>query len=316
MRFNEFKLNITQEGAEDYAGTYSPEAIALGKRFCEHYGITDDTDVQLAVEIIDSYLEEFKRNNKPIDLKIIKSGVADAFRQVYRGMGPGPSFRKGFKEQLNPEDDDDYEDEDPETELRSGDYVRDTMDGESGEIFRMQGDPYERRVRILDRDGRGWYIEPSRLIRVDANDPDVQHYFGKQRQRDMDEALSKKDLLGRLQKDLPKVTDPKNKDAEPVNWTGPGKDDYGYTGYQGHGMPTDRQERARIRADKKKDVTEGLKPGEYHIHTVYFKDGTKKRIRVTSDEFDVAGYYTKRGQAVDRVDYDYQIHSDMTEGAR
>ena len=61
-------------------------------------------------------------------------------------------------------------------------------------------------------------------------------------------------------------------------------------------------------------MTEGLRSGEYHIHTVYFKDGTKIRIRVTSDEFDVADYYTKRGQAVDRVDYDYQIHSDMTEG--
>jgi hypothetical protein len=60
-------------------------------------------------------------------------------------------------------------------------------------------------------------------------------------------------------------------------------------------------------------MSESLKPGEYHIHTVYFKDGTKKRIRVTSDEFDVVGYYKQRGQAVDRVDYDYQIHSDMTE---
>lgn len=90
----------------------------------------------------------------------------------------------------NPEDlDDDWYDdeEDQETDLRSGDYVRDQMDGESGEIFRMQGDPYERRVRILDRDGRGWYIEPSRLTRVDPQDPDVQRYFGKKRVRDMDE---------------------------------------------------------------------------------------------------------------------------------
>ena len=86
------------EGAEDYAGIYSPEAIALGKRFCEHYNITDDGDVQLAVEIIDSYLDEFKATNSPIDLKKIKSGVADAFRQVYRGMGPGPTFRKKFQE--------------------------------------------------------------------------------------------------------------------------------------------------------------------------------------------------------------------------
>jgi hypothetical protein len=76
-------------------------------------------------------------------------------------------------------------------------------------------------------------------------------------------------------------------------------------------MPTDKQERELAR--KKKGVTESAKPGEYHIHTVYFKDGTKKRVRVTSDEFDVADYYTKRGQAVDHVDYDFQLHSDMTE---
>jgi hypothetical protein len=93
-------------------------------------------------------------------------------------------------EQLNPEDYDDYEDEDEDLRLRSGDYVRDTMDGESGEVFRMQGDPEERRVRILDRDGRGWYIEPSRLTRVDPQDPDVQRYFGKKRQRDMDEGIN------------------------------------------------------------------------------------------------------------------------------
>jgi hypothetical protein len=60
-------------------------------------------------------------------------------------------------------------------------------------------------------------------------------------------------------------------------------------------------------------MAESAKPGEYYIHTVYFKDGTKKRIRVTSDEFDVADYYNKRGQAVDRVDYDFQLHSDMSE---
>jgi hypothetical protein len=73
----------------------------------------------------------------------------------------------------------------------------------------------------------------------------------------VEEAISKKDLLAKLQKNLPKINDPKNKHVKPVNWTGPGKDDYGYTGYQGHGMPTDKQERDRIRADKKKGVAEG-----------------------------------------------------------
>jgi hypothetical protein len=67
------------------------------------------------------------------------------------------------------------------------------------------------------------------------------------------EAINKNNLFRKLQKDLPKVNDPKNKDAKPVKWTGPGKDDYGYTGYQGHGMPTDKAERARIAADKKKN---------------------------------------------------------------
>ena len=63
-------------------------------------------------------------------------------------------------------------------------------------------------------------------------------------------------------------------------------------------------------------MAESSKPGEYYVHTVYFKDGTKKRIRVTSDEVDVADYYTKRGKAVDRVDYDFQLHSDMTEAEK
>jgi hypothetical protein len=71
-------------------------------------------------------------------------------------------------------------------------------------------------------------------------------------QQSVAEAIGKKDLISRLQKDLPRVDDPKNKDAEPVKWTGPKKGDYGHTGYQGHGMPTDKAERDRIRADKKK----------------------------------------------------------------
>jgi hypothetical protein len=100
-------------------------------------------------------------------------------------------LKNPMAEQLNPEDLDDdwYDDEDEDLRLRSGDYVRDTQDGEHGEVFRMQGDPSERRVQILDRDGRGWYITPDRLTRVDSQDPDVQRYFGKHRQRDMDEAV-------------------------------------------------------------------------------------------------------------------------------
>ena len=76
---------------------------------------------------------------------------------------------------------------DEDDRLRDGDYVRDRQDGEHGEIFRMSGDPSERRVRILDRDGKGWYISPERLVAVDRTDPDIMKYFGKRRHRDMDE---------------------------------------------------------------------------------------------------------------------------------
>ena len=287
--------------------------------------------------------------------------------------------------------DDWYDEEDQETELRSGDYVRDTQDGELGEIFRMQGDPYERRVRILDRDGKGWYIEPSRLTRVDPQDPDVQRYFGKQRRRDMDEGKADYNFdaedLKRLERirDLPTlktqalalISKPSAKPMKPekVEWFKNALDsmnspikviklmyDLLLSG-EGHAVvgskssmnpnsyrqrfgeqgvaeaekkglyyyvnkrkkagtsrdasspkaPTAQAWKDAAKTAKKEDVAEGLKSGEYHIHTVYFKDGTKKRVRVTSDEFDVADYYTKRGQAVDRVDYDFQIHSDMSE---
>ena len=96
---------------------------------------------------------------------------------------------------------------------------------------------------------RDRYYQAWRADQKTQGNPDI-------KEEEVDEAIGKKDLISRLQKDLPRVDDPKNKDAEPVNWTGPGKDDYGYTGYQGHGMPTDKQERDRIRADKKKGLPE------------------------------------------------------------
>ena len=98
QKISDFKQGVA-EGAEDFEGTYSPEAIQLGKRFCEHYNITNNDDIQLAIEIIDQDLEQFKATNTPVDLKKIRSSVSDAFRQVYRGMGPGPNFRKKFQEQ-------------------------------------------------------------------------------------------------------------------------------------------------------------------------------------------------------------------------
>ena len=87
--------------ADEFVNTYDPESIEIGKRFCQHYNITDRDDIQLAIEIIDHNVKYHKETNTPIDLKNIKSDVAKAFRQVYRGIGPGPGpFKKKFQEAL------------------------------------------------------------------------------------------------------------------------------------------------------------------------------------------------------------------------
>jgi len=87
--------------ADEFINTYNPESVQIGKRFCQHYNITDRDDIQLAIEIIDHNVNYHKETNTPIDLKKIKSDVVKAFRQVYRGMGAGPGpFRKKFQEAL------------------------------------------------------------------------------------------------------------------------------------------------------------------------------------------------------------------------
>ena len=72
--------------------------------------------------------------------------------------------------------DDDYN---PDSEeLSHGDYVRDEQnDGPNGEVFKMSGDPYDRRVRIEDKDGRGWAISPDRLTKV-TDERAIAQYFG------------------------------------------------------------------------------------------------------------------------------------------
>ena len=54
-------------------------------------------------------------------------------------------------------------------------------------------------------------------------------------------------------------------------------------------------------------MDESLKQGEYYVWTVYFDDGTKKRIKVTSDEFDPYEYYAKQKKNVVNVDYNWDI---------
>ena len=78
------------------------------------------------------------------------------------------------------------------------------------------------------------------------------------REQGVAEALSKTDLLKQVSAELnnpefrKQPADPTKSFTKGEHWQGAKPGDYGYTGYQGHGMPTDRAERARIRADKKK----------------------------------------------------------------
>lgn len=55
-------------------------------------------------------------------------------------------------------------------------------------------------------------------------------------------------------------------------------------------------------------MAESLRPDEYYVWTVYFDDGSKKRIKVKSDEFDPYEYYAKQNKVVVNVDYSWDIH--------
>ena len=52
-----------------------------------------------------------------------------------------------------------------------------------------------------------------------------------------------------------------------------------------------------------------LQPGQYYIWTVYFDDGSKKRIKVTKDNFDPKAYYAKQNKVVINTDYDWEVHN-------
>jgi hypothetical protein len=56
------------------------------------------------------------------------------------------------------------------------------------------------------------------------------------------------------------------------------------------------------------DEGDDLQPGEYYIWRIYFDDGSDKRIKVTSGEFDPYKYYAKQNKTVINVDYNWQPH--------
>ena len=56
------------------------------------------------------------------------------------------------------------------------------------------------------------------------------------------------------------------------------------------------------------DQDQDLKPGQYYIWTVYFDDGTTKRIKVLDGDFNAAAYYARQKKKVIRVQYDWTVH--------
>jgi len=61
----------------------------------------------------------------------------------------------------------------------------------------------------------------------------------------------------------------------------------------------------------KNKVDESLQPGEYYVWTVYFDNGGKQNIKVTSDNFDPTAYYANQNKAVVNVDYNWEKHNEI-----
>ena len=52
-----------------------------------------------------------------------------------------------------------------------------------------------------------------------------------------------------------------------------------------------------------------LQPGQYWVWTVYFDDGSSKRIKVDKEDFDPKAYYAKQNRVVVNVDYSWEPHN-------
>ena len=127
--------------------------------------------------------------------------LAKRFGQVYKFVDMFADKMKDIKFDINEKlgknitEDEEYSDDDIRSpnfqeELYDGCYVRDEQnDGPRGEIFKMSGDPYSRRVRIEDKDGRGWNISSSRLTKVDDEDSEIQDWFPSKGSEDPDEYI-------------------------------------------------------------------------------------------------------------------------------
>ena len=97
----------------------------------------------------------------------------DYIAKQYAKMAPTTDGKrylsKIIRQEMYSAGDDPITEDDDESEqkleaLYDCEYVQDLVNG--NEVFRMSGDPYDRRVQIVDKNGRGWNISPSRLTPV------------------------------------------------------------------------------------------------------------------------------------------------------
>ena len=165
-------------------GTATPKKISKLAKLADHDGVLHTSWGDLQYTKGNDYIVRHGTG----DYGAVKK---DIFAQTYDNLGQGVA-----------EGNDGYDDEstrDEYTNLQSGDYVRDSQDS-SGEVFIMRGQPDDRRVRIEDKDGRGWNIAPYRLIAVDPNDQAIGRYFN-----DMNEASAHAKQVAAKRKEYDKV---------------------------------------------------------------------------------------------------------------
>jgi hypothetical protein len=66
-------------------------------------------------------------------------------------------------------------------------------------------------------------------------------------------------------------------------------------------------------------ATESLRDGEFHIATVTLDDGTKKKVRISSDEGfrdQIQQHFAKQGRKVQDIDVDYAVRLDLGEAKK
>jgi hypothetical protein len=81
-------------------------------------------------------------------------------------------------------------------------------------------------------------------------------------------------------------------------------------------LPDDERQAKTAELKKKYKVAESLRDGEHHAWTVHFDDGTSMKVNVPSDEFDVQGYFAKKGKKVTKVDKSYAVQGQQQDTPR